>query len=228
MDLGMGPSNGGMQQADAPHTGTTIVACVYDGGVVVAADSRVSTGTYVSNRASDKITALWDNVYLLRSGSAADTQVVSDYVRYYCEQHVTEIGEQPTVQTVANLVMQINYNNKRLMAAMIVGGWDKHKGAQVYSLPIGGSMVPEPWVVDGSGSTYIWGFMDSEYREGMTREEAEKFMMTATSLAMSKDGSSGGVIRTVTISEKGAERQLYRGNDVPIFQDEVAPRGLVM
>ena len=62
-----------------PHTGTTIVAVQYDGGVVLGADSRVSTGTYISNRASDKITPLTDYVFLLRSGSAADTQAVSDY-----------------------------------------------------------------------------------------------------------------------------------------------------
>ena len=43
--------------------------------VLAGADSRVSTGTYVSNRASDKITSLSDYIYLLRSGSAADTQV---------------------------------------------------------------------------------------------------------------------------------------------------------
>lgn len=79
MDLGSGCGLAGPLDGAAPHTGTTIVAALYDGGVVIAADSRVSTGTYVSNRASDKITPLWDNVYLLRSGSAADTQVVSDY-----------------------------------------------------------------------------------------------------------------------------------------------------
>ena len=39
----------------------------------------MSTGTYISNRASDKITALTDQAWLLRSGSAADTQLVSDY-----------------------------------------------------------------------------------------------------------------------------------------------------
>lgn len=30
-----------------PHTGTTIVACEYDGGVVLGADTRVSTGAFV-------------------------------------------------------------------------------------------------------------------------------------------------------------------------------------
>ena len=74
------PACSGPSGLDAPpHTGTTIVAVSYAGGVVIGADSRVSTGTYVSNRASDKITSLCDNVYLLRSGSAADTQAVSDY-----------------------------------------------------------------------------------------------------------------------------------------------------
>jgi 20S proteasome subunit beta 1 len=84
MDLGSGCGLSDPFAGAAPHTGTTIVACLYDGGVVIGADSRVSTGTYVSNRASDKITPLWDNVYLLRSGSAADTQVVSDYGEPSC------------------------------------------------------------------------------------------------------------------------------------------------
>ena len=37
--------------AEAPHTGTTIVAVQYDGGVVVGADSRVSTGAAYSHAA---------------------------------------------------------------------------------------------------------------------------------------------------------------------------------
>ena len=62
----------------------------------------------------------------------------------------------------------------------------------------------------------------------MTVAEAEELVKTAVGLAMSKDGSSGGVIRTVTINEEGAERKLYSGEEVPLFQDEVAPRGIIM
>ena len=53
---------------EPPKTGTTIVACVYDGGVVLGADTRVSTGIYVSNRASDKMTVLADSTVMCRSG----------------------------------------------------------------------------------------------------------------------------------------------------------------
>lgn len=66
---------------------TTIMACTYDGGVIMGADSRTSTGTYVANRVSDKITALHDYIYACRSGSAADTQAISDYVRYFLSSH---------------------------------------------------------------------------------------------------------------------------------------------
>ena len=72
---------GGRVWEGPPATGTTIVAVAFDGGVVLGADSRVTTGTYISNRASDKVTPLVtdETSWMLRSGSAADTQAVSDY-----------------------------------------------------------------------------------------------------------------------------------------------------
>ena len=67
-------------------TGTTILALPFEGGVVVCADSRTSTGTYVANRVSDKLVQLSDYIYCCRSGSAADTQALTDYVHYYLTQ----------------------------------------------------------------------------------------------------------------------------------------------
>jgi 20S proteasome subunit beta 1 len=37
----------------------------------------------------------------------------------------------------------------------------------------------------------------------MTYEEAKNFCITAVSLAMRRDGSSGGIIRVANITEKG-------------------------
>ncbi|KAJ8758544.1 hypothetical protein K2173_000265 [Erythroxylum novogranatense] len=50
--------------------GTTIIGVTCDGGVVLGADSRTTTGPYVCSRASDKITKLTVNVYICQSGSS--------------------------------------------------------------------------------------------------------------------------------------------------------------
>lgn len=216
-----------MIDTSEPHTGTTIVGCCFDGGVIVGSDGRVSTGTYISNRASCKITPLTENVYLLRSGSAADTQLVADYVRFYANQLQAETGKQLSVATVANLVKQINYGNKgQLMGAMILGGFDDTEGGQVYGCPIGGTLVREPWAIDGSGSTFIWGICDHEYRDGMTQEEAERFVTEALALAMARDSSSGGCIRMVVITKDGSQWKYIPGDKVPQYQDELPPPGL--
>lgn len=69
---------------NAPHsTGTSIMACEFDGGVIIGADSRTTTGAYIANRVTDKLTKITDNIYCCRSGSAADTQAIADIVTYH-------------------------------------------------------------------------------------------------------------------------------------------------
>jgi 20S proteasome subunit beta 1 len=41
------------------------MAVEYDGGVVMGADSRTSSGSYIANRVSDKITYVHDKVFVL-------------------------------------------------------------------------------------------------------------------------------------------------------------------
>lgn len=67
-------------------SGTTIMAVAFDGGVILGADSRVSTGSYVANRVSDKIAQLSEHIYCCRSGSAADTQWLTDVVKHLLQQ----------------------------------------------------------------------------------------------------------------------------------------------
>lgn len=88
------------------------MAATFDGGVILGADSRTSTGTYVANRVTDKLTKLTDNIYICRSGSAADTQNITAYLRWYLSQHQMDIGEDVEVATAANMAMQMVYQNK--------------------------------------------------------------------------------------------------------------------
>jgi 20S proteasome subunit beta 1 len=135
------------------------------------------TGNYVANRVSDKITQITDHIWICRSGSAADTQAISDYLKYYLHMHSIELDTPPLVKTAAALAQQICYNNKEhLLAGLIIGGWDPINGGQVYNISLGGSLVRQPFAMSGSGSTYIYGYCDAEFRPKMTQEECFKFV----------------------------------------------------
>ncbi|XBJ21094.1 hypothetical protein VPH35_011807 [Triticum aestivum] len=171
--------------------GTTIVGVCYDGGVVLAADSRTSTGQGWMEMARRAI----------------------------------QLGQPATVQVASNLVRLLAYQNKSLLqAGMIVGGWDKYEGGQIYSVPLGGTILKQPFAIGGSGSSYLYGFMDHEWKEGMTQEEAEKFVVKVVSLAIARDGASGGVVRTVTINEEGVKRSFHTGDELPLWHEELEPQ----
>jgi len=199
--------------------GTSIMAVAFNGGVVIGADSRTSTGSYVANRVSDKLTQVTDFVYCLRSGSAADTQAISEIAKYYLSIHAVESDDDVKVATAAHIFRDLCYHNKdRLMAGIIVGGWDSAKGGQVYSIPLGGSVVEQPFAIGGSGSTYIYGYCDDHFKPGMSKTECEDFVKRALAHAMTRDGSSGGVIRMVTITKDGPVRSFVDHNDLPVRQ----------
>ena len=88
------------------------MAASFDGGVVLGADSRTSTGNYIANRVTDKLTPLAENIYVCRSGSAADTQNLSSYVQYFLAQHRLELDQDVGVKTAAQLAKNMVYQNK--------------------------------------------------------------------------------------------------------------------
>lgn len=75
----------------------------------------------------------------------------------------------------------------------------------------------------GSGSTYLYGFFDQAWKEGMTQEEAEELVVTALSLAIARDGASGGVVRTVTMNKDGATRKFYPVDSLKLWHEELPP-----
>ncbi|KAL7826482.1 hypothetical protein AOLI_G00316910 [Acnodon oligacanthus] len=201
-------------------TGTTIMAIGFEGGVVLGSDSRVSAGASVVNRVMNKLSPLHDKIYCALSGSAADAQTIAEIVNYQLDVHSIEVGEDPLVRSAATLVKNISYKYKEeLSAHLIVAGWDRRAGGQVY-VTLDGLLAMQPFAVGGSGSSYIYGFVDAEYRKGMTKKECQEFVVNALTLAMGRDGSSGGVAYLVTIDQEGAVERCIPGNELPTFFDQ--------
>jgi 20S proteasome subunit beta 1 len=102
---------------------------------------------------------------------------LSRYVRHYLQQQAIEENKLPLVSTAAKLFSSMCYANKNsLQASIIVAGWDPVYGNQVYEIPLGGAQVLQPLSIGGSGSSYIYGFCDANWREGMTVAEGKEFV----------------------------------------------------
>uniref|UniRef100_F7A955 Proteasome subunit beta n=2 Tax=Ciona intestinalis TaxID=7719 RepID=F7A955_CIOIN len=205
---------------DEVSTGTSIMAVEFDGGVVIGADSRTTSGAYIANRVTDKLTPIHDRIFCCRSGSAADTQAIADAVAANVELDGIVMGGLPSVKKAAEIFRQYCYDYRdNLTAGIIVAGWDPKQGGQVYTIPLGGMLIRQQFSIGGSGSTYIYGHVDATFKENMTKDECIQFCTNALSLAINRDGSSGGVVRLAVITKEGVERKVILGNDLPRFYE---------
>jgi 20S proteasome subunit beta 1 len=119
----------------------------------------------------------------------------------------TEMEGMPPVKSAANVVKTIIYNNPGLSAHLIVSGWDPYEGYQIYDINQTGFVKPGNYAIGGSGGVFLRGYIQSNYREDMTREEAKELVTSAISLAAFRDSSSGGCIRTIDLTQEKVTRE---------------------
>uniref|UniRef100_A0A8P4K045 Proteasome endopeptidase complex n=1 Tax=Dicentrarchus labrax TaxID=13489 RepID=A0A8P4K045_DICLA len=172
----------------------------------------LSLRAYIANRVTDKLTPIHDRIFCCR--------LVLLLLLLLPLTECVHLDEPPLVETAANLFKASCYRyREELTAGILVAGWDRRKGGTgtVYCVPIGGMLVRQPVSVGGSGSSYIYGFMDSNYKPGLSKDQCLELTAAALSLAMERDGSSGGVVRLASISEEGVERRVLLGNQLPKF-----------
>lgn len=172
---------------------------------------------YVGNRVSDKLEPIHQRIYCQRSGTSSHTSAIARYVRYYMDIQASELGNLPPVESAATVMREIIYSNKNsLSAAMICSGWDPYKGYQIYQVNSSGYFETGNWALGGSGGTFVWGYVDANYKDNMTRHEAKEFVKSCIALACFRDTSSGGVIRLIDISKDKVEREYVPYDDFKI------------
>ena len=194
---------------------------VYDGGVMLAADSRTSSGIYVANRVADKIWPISKNIFALKSGSAADTQFLLQTTKNYIAQFAVDYEDKPPVKVAARILQQYQYEYKDyLSAGIILCGVDNLEGPCIYSVGLGGTTLKQNIAMSGSGSTYVFGYIDNNYKPNMTKQEAKDFLRNAVALAMYRDNHSGGTIRMLDITKDGVTRDYIPFDQIKFPQDK--------
>jgi 20S proteasome subunit beta 1 len=112
---------------------------------------------------------------------------------------------------------EIVFNNRNsLSASLICSGWESYKGYQIYAINQTGFKTEGNYAVSGSGSVFVAGFMDANYKPDMPKAAAKEFLKSCIALACYRDGSSGGCIRLVDITKDKVEREFHPYSAFPV------------
>ena len=200
-------------EANLLKTGTTCLALRFDGGVIIAADKRVSAGYRVGK--AQKIHMLTKEkddklIGLAIAGMVSDAMSLVDLMRSELKLYKFENGYSATTKAAATLLGVILHSGYRryqpYWTQLIIAGQDKDGGA-VYSIDPSGAVSKDDYVVIGSGSLFALSKLEDGWKEGITKDEAKALAIRAIKLAASRDLYSGDGIMVNVITADGVEKE---------------------
>lgn len=186
--------------------GTTTLAFRFRHGVIAAADTRSSCGSYVACPASRKVIPVHQHLLGTTSGTSADC--VTWYRVLQRELRLRELreGQLPSVAGAAKLLsaMMSRYRGLDLCVATALCGWD-HSGPALFYVYSDGTCLKGDIFSVGSGSPYAYGVLDRSYHYDMTIQEAYTLARCAVAHATHRDAYSGGSVDLFHVQESGWE-----------------------
>ncbi|RLE95363.1 MAG: proteasome endopeptidase complex, archaeal, beta subunit [Thermoprotei archaeon] len=186
--------------------GATVVGLVFDKGIVLAAEKRVTYGFSLMSKAGKKVYKINDRVGIACAGLIADMQMIAKTLAAEVNLYELETKKILSIRGVAKLLSVILFN-RRLMpyfAETVVGGIDD-TGPHIFVLDPLGSLIEDKYAALGTGAKIAIGILETEYSENITAEKAKSIAIKAIKTAISRDAVSGDGIDLLVISGKGAE-----------------------
>jgi len=184
--------------------GTTTVGLACRDGVVFATDSRATMGYFVASKQARKVFKITDTIGATTAGGVADTQSLVNTLRaeagYYLMREGIPIGVRASARLVANIVHA--YSLFPYIANLLVGGTDA-SGPRLFFVDLDGALTEETMIATGSGSPVAYGVLETEFREGMSIEEASPIVIKAVRTAIKRDIATGNEITVAAINKRG-------------------------
>jgi len=187
-------------------TGTSTIGITFKGGVVVGADHRATMGHFIANKSVQKLFKIGNNLALTTAGLVGHAQSLS---RTLCaEVSLFELRRQQemTVKGAATLTANILVGRPHWVQLLIVGV--DADGSHVYSIDSAGGSIPDTYCATGSGSPYMYGVLEDNFTEGMSRTEALKLAARALYASGQRDAASGNGMDLAVITAKDGYQQV--------------------
>ncbi|RMZ80887.1 hypothetical protein DV737_g2736, partial [Chaetothyriales sp. CBS 132003] len=199
----------GVPLPKATSTGTTIVGCIYDNGVVIAADTRATSGPIVADKNCEKLHYIAPSIWCAGAGTAADTEFTTALISSNLELHALSTGRAPRVVTVMTMLKQHLFRYQgHIGAYLVVAGVDP-TGVGLFTVHAHGSTDKLPYVTMGSGSLAAMAVFESSWTAKLTREAAIKLCADAILAGIFNDLGSGSNVDVCVIA-KDKPTQLLR------------------
>src|SRR5919109_2101714 len=188
--------------------GATAVGISYDGGIILAAEKRVSYGNFVVNKNTKKIFPVTEFVGAACAGMIADMQVLVRQVSALAKIRRLEIKRNIATNSIAKLMSVIMFERRffPLLTQVVVGGVEYRP--QIFTLDPLGSVLPDDYAAVGSGAEMALGVMDAEYSRDMSEEKARNLVIRAIKSSILRDSSSGDGIDMLTITKNNLREDM--------------------
>ena len=192
------------ESADVVKTGTSTIGITFDGGVVVGADHRATMGHFIANKSVKKLFKISNSVALTTAGLVGHAQSLSRTLTAELRLYELKHSKAMTVKGAATLTANILVGRPHYVQLLIVGVDDS--GSSVYSIDSAGGSITDAYCATGSGSPYMYGVLEDQFSDGMSREEALKVAAKALLASAQRDAASGnGMDLAVITAEDGFE-----------------------
>uniref|UniRef100_A0A383VU38 Proteasome subunit beta n=2 Tax=Tetradesmus obliquus TaxID=3088 RepID=A0A383VU38_TETOB len=205
-----------------PSHGTTTLGFIFQGGVIIAVDSRATMGSYISSQTVKKVIEI--NKYLLgtMAGGAADCQFWQRNLGTQCRLFELNNGKRITVRAASKLLSNtmFSYRGMGLSMGTMVAGWDP-TGPGLYYVDSDGQRTKGQVFSVGSGSLYAYGVLDAGYSWDMSVDDAIELGRRSIYHATFRDCASGGTVSVYHVTEDGWKK--VRGDDVTECHFEYYP-----
>ncbi len=190
-------------------TGATVVGIKCSDGVVVATDSLITWGTHILSEKGIKAFKLSDTIVLASAGLTSDYQMLVNRLQAQIKLYELNQKKNITVKALSKMIANTLYSRRMapLYVQTVVVGVDAN-GPQLFTLDMGGSLMPDEYTAAGSGTASAYGVLEDGFKPGLTVKEAEEIAITAVKAGIARDAQSGGDVRVMSVTVGGVTERL--------------------
>jgi proteasome beta subunit len=193
------------QQGGMPWMpGATTVGVIFNGGVILAAEKRVTYGYFIMSKGGKKVFKVSDSIGVACAGLIGDMQILAKEMEAQANLYSMDVGRKISVRSAAKLMANVLFNRRYapLFTQTIVGGLDE-EGPELFVLDVLGSLIPDKYAAVGSGTELAIGVIEEGYKETLTASQAKELVIRAIKSAISRDSMSGDGIDCLIITKDG-------------------------